>query len=331
MSLKLWNRIIQQNNLKDAVGLLRWCGYDQDFTPNQLDTRFKEWTPQGLTAYCTFLHKGNVKDFQTLKASHGLNKNDFFRFLQVRNYIEKQLKIIKEKCQNNILVEVFMDAYIVKNTQKSLSRLYRGLRQTKNLQSHVKQKWEKEGHLTISVQEWKSLCRTQWKTSNSATWKEFCWKNLVRFFKTPVQGKHHTKSSDCWRKCGGQEGNHHHIFWSCPKIIPFWKELHNILRTVFKMDISFQLEVLYLGVLRTDNVSYKTKYLFQILSAAARKAITRKWLKPQSPTINDWVDIVYDIYKMEKITFNIRLQQDKFVEKWESWIEFIVSIRPDFI
>lgn len=153
----------------------------------------------------------------------------------------------------------------------------------------------------------------------------------MRFFKTPLQEKHYTKSSLCWRQCGGHEGNHCHVFWSCPQITNFWRELHKILETVFHVNITFQIACLYLGVLMVENVSHKTRYLFQILSAAARKAITRKWLKPQSPTIEEWIDIVYDIYKMERITFNIRLQQDKFQECWKEWTEYTKSVRPDFI
>lgn len=57
-----------------------------------------------------------------------------------------------------------MDAYCVNNNQKTISKLYRGLQQTKGTQSQIKQEWEKEGHLTISYQEWEILCKTQWKT-----------------------------------------------------------------------------------------------------------------------------------------------------------------------
>lgn len=34
--------------------------------------------------------------------------------------------------------------------------------------------------------------------------------------------------------------------------------------------------------------------------AACRKTITRKWLKPERPTVDEWIDIVYDIFKMEE-------------------------------
>lgn len=50
LSLKIWYKIVSQKNLKEAIGILRWCGFDKDFMPNKLDTRFNEWVAQGLTA-----------------------------------------------------------------------------------------------------------------------------------------------------------------------------------------------------------------------------------------------------------------------------------------
>lgn len=72
----------------------------------------------------------------------------------------------------------------------------------------------------------------------------------------------------------------------------------------------------------------KTKYLFGILSVAARKAITKKWLKPGSPSIEDWYDIIYEIFVMERMTVSIRLQKTKFEENWELWKTYI-SLRQN--
>lgn len=88
---------------------------------------------------------------------------------------------------------------------------------------------------------------------------------------------------------------------------------------VFQIDIPFGFVSLYLGAMLSENFTSKDKYLFQILTAACRKTI-RKWLKPERPTVDEWIDIVYDIFKMEIITFAIRLQQDTFLKRWERWI-----------
>ena len=68
-----------------------------------------------------------------------------------------------------------------------------------------------------------------------------------------------------------------------------------------------------------------------ILLAACKKAITRKWLKQQAPLIDDWIDIVYEIYKMERLTYYLKLRQEDFTSIWFEWNIYIAPRRADFI
>ena len=52
------------------------------------------------------------------------------------------------------------------------------------------------------------------------------------------------------------------------------------------------------------------EYLFDILITAGKKALTRRWLLPDPPTIQEWISIVNDIYLMERITSFLRLQKN---------------------
>ena len=46
-TLKSWKTIIREHKLEEDMAILKWCAYDSDFTPNKLDTRFKDWTAKG--------------------------------------------------------------------------------------------------------------------------------------------------------------------------------------------------------------------------------------------------------------------------------------------
>ncbi len=62
LSLKIWNDVVKTLNLKNVEKYLRWCSYDTEFTPNNLDSRFKMWASRGLSAYCTLMKKwGNSR------------------------------------------------------------------------------------------------------------------------------------------------------------------------------------------------------------------------------------------------------------------------------
>ncbi len=52
--------------------------------------------------------------------------------------------------------------------------------------------------------------------------------------------------------------------------------------------------------------------MFNIMLIASKKTLTRKWLITEAPEVEDWTDVIHDIYEMEKLTFSVRLEQDKF-------------------
>ena len=55
-------------------------------------------------------------------------------------------------------------------------------------------------------------------------------------------------------------------------------------------------------------------YLVKVLLAASKKAITRRWYKAEPPTYEQWLSIVEDIFVMEKLIHNLRLQEEQFLE-----------------
>ena len=77
--------------------------------------------------------------------------------------------------------------------------------------------------------------------------------------------------------------------------------------------------ILYLGLIPEDVVGQEDIYLFKILTVAAKKAITKRWLKTHPPREKHWLDIIEDIYVMEKITYNLRAQAEIFEKRWLKW------------
>jgi hypothetical protein len=66
-------------------------------------------------------------------------------------------------------------------------------------------------------------------------------------------------------------------------------------------DIEQTFISLYMGEI-PDNLHTREMYLLKVLLAASKKAITRKWLQKDPPTVTQWIDIrrntphgVYDL------------------------------------
>lgn len=69
--------------------------------------------------------------------------------------------------------------------------------------NYIKQHWEKEANTEISDESWLKVWETQSISTKSLFWRNFCWKNLIRFFITPNQkSKFVGSQQSCWRECG---------------------------------------------------------------------------------------------------------------------------------
>ncbi|KAA0701446.1 hypothetical protein E1301_Tti024034 [Triplophysa tibetana] len=301
-----WNRLMQICNVKELSRILRWCAYDSDFGPNALDGRFKGWVSKGITTYLSFTHKGTIMSFESLQNKYGLGQENFYRYLQVRHYFDQNIKLALEK-RNLGFLQTFLALTTSTSLNKLVSRLYKAIQESKEPNTeYIKRRWEMEGNIQISNKNWVNICRVQWSTTGSNTWREFCWKNIIRFFITPTQKRHQGSGDACWRLCGFSGANHYHIFWDCPLLRPFWSQICEHINHTFNSKVPCNFVNVYLGNVDVNNWRNKDKRLLWILLAASKKTITRKWLKPNLPTIDEWINIIQDIYKTEKLSFTIR-------------------------
>lgn len=252
------------------------------------DPAFKEWAQKGMTAVCTVSEDGQFLSFQELKTKYNLENRDFYRFLQLRDYFIKE---IRPSETINEVIGVIIKSYKQKGS-RPISAFYQALTESRRESTlYIKAKWEAE--LEIKIQEeWYYMCETQCTSTNSLIWREFCWKNLTRYFITPkMKPKQLATQQVCWRLCGCVEADHTHIFWSCAKMTLYWQNVNTALKNVMGYEIPSTCSVMYLG--NIEKVIMKEDlYLTKVLLAASKKAVTRNWLNAAAPSQEQWMDIV---------------------------------------
>ena len=57
--------------------------------------------------------------------------------------------------------------------------------------------------------------------------------------------------------------------------------------------------------------------------AAAKKAITREWLQTEPPSVADWLQIISEIFEMERMTAILRKRGEVFGDRWAKWYDYI--------
>lgn len=319
-TLDVWYSTVKRLKIGKEIGLLKWIAFDDRFIPGKYDSSFKHWTGKGITAVCTATEKGEMKSFQQLKNKHDLTNQDLFRYLQVRDYFIKQIKTNED--ETHPIVKLIAQAYN-KNIQKPVSVLYHCLMTSKRDSTlYLKSKWERELGEGIPEGMWYEMVKTHQTTSQSLIWREFNWKNLIRYFITPnIKSKQMKVQQPCWRLCNHVNSDHTHVFWKCTNIQPFWRNVYSVLCEVLGYKIPNSCLVLYLGHLE-GLVHKEDQYLVKILLAAGKKAITKNWLRTDTPNDKQWMLIIDGILEMERLTYKLRLKEHLFLRDWGKWLTY---------
>ena len=263
-TLKIWKTVITEYKLEEDIVILKWCTYDTRFAPNQLDTRFKERTNKGLTALCKIIKENTLLSFEQIKEKYALEAQDFYHYLQLRHFVSDKLKYISESSKQ--LLDLFKRAYSSNKDRGIIAGLYKGLINKKAHSSlYIKEKWEVEGEIDLTEEEWVTIWEYQWKCSSSQSWKEFGWKSLIRYFITPYQKSHYK----------GNSPNHYHVFWDCGVIKTYWKRIHNAIQVIFGSHLHLDSKVVFFGLI-PEGWPERDKYLFSILLVACKNALTKK-------------------------------------------------------
>lgn len=110
LPLKIWKSEVKKLKLQKEVNILRWPAYDPEFLPAIQDASFRHWALCGLTAVCTMYKKSNLMPFDALCELYSLDKHDYFRYLQLRNYVTKRIQNTTIE-EFSSFVNIFISAY----------------------------------------------------------------------------------------------------------------------------------------------------------------------------------------------------------------------------
>lgn len=86
----------EKNITQDKVKVLKQCAHDPDVKPNQIDSRFNTWSAKSITTLYSITDKWTLKNLQGLQQAHGLEKQNFYRYLQLRYHMHNDDSVIKE-------------------------------------------------------------------------------------------------------------------------------------------------------------------------------------------------------------------------------------------
>ncbi len=77
------------------------------------------------------------------------------------------------------MIRMFTSAYELNLGRKLISKLYTGVENLKgNDTVYIKERWEREANIMLTVDKWEEINEQQWKATCSLLWREYRWKNI---------------------------------------------------------------------------------------------------------------------------------------------------------
>ena len=106
-----------------------------------------------------------------MKDIYSLDKREFYRYLQLRDYYKKEIEI-DPSTEVNGVIQIIMNTYKGKKI-RIISALYKTLTTTKHSTKYIKEKWESEFNTKVSDDDWQALIRGYGGSSLGKIWFVF--------------------------------------------------------------------------------------------------------------------------------------------------------------
>lgn len=261
--------------------------------------------------------------FEQLQQKFYLPSKFFFKYLQVRHYIQTQ----QGGRLSNLPLSPLEDILSGKSNPKGLvSFIYGKLSHSMAGDlCNAKSKWEKDLECSFDDNEWEIICEKAQTLSINSRHKLIQFNVIHRVYYTPVR-LHTFKStySELCPRCKVQRGTLLHMLWSCPDLEVYWEGVLEIIGTVVGTNIPREPRLTLLGdtSLLDEHKGINLRFV-RLALLAAIKCITLRWKDSKPPTTSMWTTEVSSYVPLEKITFCLKKRQDLFVKYWGSFLSYM--------
>uniref|UniRef100_A0A3P8TZR2 Reverse transcriptase zinc-binding domain-containing protein n=1 Tax=Amphiprion percula TaxID=161767 RepID=A0A3P8TZR2_AMPPE len=198
------------------------------FPPSSLDLAFKDWQVMGIKSFKDLFIDNNFASFDQLTNKFGIPRTHFFRYLQIRHFLQSQLPDFPEAPQSSVIDDILS---LQPSGKGLISKIYSKLTDLNQVSTaRIRAAWEQDLNQHLSDDAWDSILGLVNATS-------FCSRHSLLQFKV-VHRAHMSKAKlshiypdvnpQC-DKCGSDEATLIHSFWVCPRLRTYWQEVFQTL------------------------------------------------------------------------------------------------------
>ncbi len=299
------------------------------FQPSLLDSKFQEWQRLGICRFKDLFIDNMFLPFEHLSRNFNLPNSHFFRYLQIRDFLRRQIPNFPVGPDSNIADSLLCLHPSHKGLISVIYSKLLGVRQAPLIK--IKTVWEQDLNLSVPEDTWETVFKLINDTS-------LCARHCLLQFKV-VHRTHisKTKLSKFYPdvdpycdKCKTEEASLIHMFWTCPSLEKFWREVFQTLSLIVSLDIEPDPLVALFGTMggETDvRLTPARRRTLSFASLLARRAILLRWKDAAPPTHAQWVLDIMSCLNLEKIQYSIHNSKGKFHRVWGPFLKHFNNLQ----
>ena len=197
------------------------------FPASLLDKTFTQWLKNGVLNI-KLLYKGGVfMSFDQVRQEFSLPTSNFFRYLQVRHFIQNHLTQFPSLPPKSPLDSILETSPEVRGT---VSRLYTAIFEMGGSSlSIMKENWEKDMGTNITEDQWSDIIQRIHSSSICARHSLIQFKIVHRLHMSKTKlSKIFPGVDPICDRCKQAPATLYHTFWSCSRLTAFWSSIFEV-------------------------------------------------------------------------------------------------------
>ncbi len=319
--IRIWKQIRTHFGV-EKLPLLIPIADNPSFIPSILDKGFQQWRNAGIHTVSDLFQDGTFMSFEKIQEKYKLHRSNFFRFLQVRNYVQAYLDrsaTISLSCLDTCLKDCF-------GKGKIISCIYNALQASQlPTTSPIKRLWEEELGSEISNKVWADRLEEINRCSINSRHCLIQFKILHRlhYSKTKLSRIFPGVSPKC-DKCKTADATLLHSYALCSSLQSFWCKIFDVISKMTGQHFEPDEFLIVFGVSKHELRLSKSQQRFLSYGLlTAKKLILTFWKNNLPPPFQLWLDELTYTLHLEHIRLCLSNRRQQFSKTWEPYIRYL--------
>ena len=299
------------------------------FTPSCTDPTFTQWFDKGIKSICNLYIEDTFASFSQLSQTYNLPKNHFFRYLQVRSFVQKTFHSFPDKPTKSHIDCILQ---LKSDSGGLIAQIYDLIQKIDPLSTeNLRKAWDSDLGTVFRDDQWNSVLDLIHTSSTSAKHGLIQLKVVHRVHFTKARlAKIYPNLDPLCPRCRGQPADLVHMFWLCPNLSAFWTSIFKAFSEMFGSRLDPDPICALFGVMSEESraaLPTKAHVVIAFTTLLARRLILFKWKQRTPPSFSHWVKDVMYFLKLEKIKYTLKGSSQSFLKVWRPFLAYYDSLQ----